>query len=86
MKAFPSKSLSDNPKPVRSHAEGSPIQSSKWLALSVMAVVLTVAAAVAQAQQTGKVFRIGFLDSSTASATAGLLEAFRQELRQAWLD
>jgi ABC-type uncharacterized transport system substrate-binding protein len=33
-----------------------------------------------EAQQTGKIFRIGFLDSSTASGMAGLLEAFRQEL------
>src|SRR5215813_9400238 len=34
----------------------------------------------AEAQQTGKIFRIGFLDSSTASGMAVLLEAFRQEL------
>src|SRR6266508_1624704 len=33
-----------------------------------------------QAQQTGKIFRIGFLDNSTASGMAGLVEAFRQEL------
>jgi len=32
------------------------------------------------AQQAGKVFRIGFLDNSTASGSAGLLEVFRQEL------
>jgi putative ABC transport system substrate-binding protein len=34
----------------------------------------------ANAQQAGKIFRIGFLDSSTASGSAVLLEAFRQEL------
>ena len=34
----------------------------------------------AQAQQTGKIFRIGFLDSSTASGMAVLVDAFRQEL------
>jgi putative ABC transport system substrate-binding protein len=34
----------------------------------------------AQAQQPGKIFRIGFLDPSTASGSAVLLEAFRQEL------
>jgi putative ABC transport system substrate-binding protein len=34
----------------------------------------------AEAQQTGKIFRIGFLDSSTASGSAVLVEAFRQEL------
>src|SRR5262249_56456699 len=34
----------------------------------------------ASAQQTGKIFRIGFLDNSTASGMAVLLEPFRQEL------
>src|SRR2546422_8423740 len=41
----------------------------------------------AEAQQTGKIFRIGFLDSSTASGMAGLLEAFRQELSKlGWIE
>ena len=30
--------------------------------------------------------RIGFLDNSTASGSAVLLEAFRQETEQAWMD
>ena len=34
----------------------------------------------AEAQQAGKIFRIGFLDSSTAYGMAVLLDAFRQEL------
>jgi putative tryptophan/tyrosine transport system substrate-binding protein len=34
----------------------------------------------AEAQQTGKIFRIGFLDSSNPSGIAVLVEAFRQEL------
>ena len=39
------------------------------------------------AQQTGKIFRIGFLDTSTASGMAGLLEAFRQELTKlGWIE
>jgi putative ABC transport system substrate-binding protein len=39
------------------------------------------------AQQTGKVPRIGFLDSSTASGSAVLREAFRQELRKlGWIE
>jgi ABC-type uncharacterized transport system substrate-binding protein len=39
------------------------------------------------AQQTGKIFRIGFLDGSTASGMAGLLDAFRQELNKlGWID
>ena len=34
----------------------------------------------ASAQPTGKIFRIGFLDNSTTSGNAVLVEAFRQEL------
>ncbi len=34
----------------------------------------------AQAQQTAKIFRIGFLDFSTASGSGGLLATFRQEM------
>ena len=41
----------------------------------------------AEAQQAGKIFRIGFLDASTASGNAVLLEAFRQELRKlGWIE
>src|SRR5438067_12759021 len=41
----------------------------------------------AEAQQTGKVARIGFLDNSTASGSAVLLEAFRQELSKlGWIE
>src|SRR5215813_2049599 len=41
----------------------------------------------AEAQQTGKILRIGFLDSSTASGMAVLLEAFREELSKlGWID
>jgi putative ABC transport system substrate-binding protein len=42
---------------------------------------------VAQAQQAGKIFRIGFLDVSTASGSAVLLDAFRQELSKlGWIE
>ena len=45
------------------------------------------AGAIAQAQQAGKIFRIGFLDASTASGMAGLLEAFWQEMRKlGWIE
>ena len=41
----------------------------------------------ADAQQTGKIFRIGFLDTSTASGSAVLVEAFRQELSKlGWIE
>ncbi len=39
------------------------------------------------AQQTGKIFRIGFLDHSTASGSAVLVEAFRQEMSKlGWIE
>lgn len=41
----------------------------------------------AEAQQTGKVARIGYLDPSTASGNAVRLEAFRQELKKlGWIE
>ena len=43
--------------------------------------------AVAEAQQPGKIFRIGYLDKSTASGSAVLVEAFRQELSKlGWIE
>jgi len=63
------------------------IQNRKWLGLSVIAFVLVVTGAVAQAQQAGKVPRIGFLDGSTASGMAVLLDAFRQDLTKlGWIE
>ena len=41
----------------------------------------------ADAQQAGKIFRIGFLDNSTASGMAVLVDAFRQELSKlGWIE
>ena len=41
----------------------------------------------AEAQQTGRIWRIGYLDPSTASTTAGLVESFRQEMRTlGWIE
>jgi putative ABC transport system substrate-binding protein len=46
-----------------------------------------VCGAKADAQQPGKIFRIGFLDPSTASGSAVLVEAFRQELSKlGWIE
>jgi len=55
--------------------------------LMLLATVLLITALPAQAQQTGKVFRIGYLDPSTASGSAVLVDAFRQELSKlGWLE
>jgi len=51
------------------------------------AVVLLALGVIAEAQQTRKIFRIGILDSSTASGSAILWEAFQQELRKfGWIE
>jgi len=53
----------------------------------LVAVVLLAVAVIAEAQQTGKIFRIGFTDSSTASGIAVLVDAFRQELSKlGWIE
>ena len=56
--------------------------------LSVVLTILFLAAVdPAQAQQARKILRIGFLDSSTASGSAVLVEAFRQELSKlGWIE
>src|SRR5262245_57881162 len=54
------------------------------LALGALLFALSVSA---PAQQPGKIFRIGFLDSSTASGSAVLVDAFRQELSKlGWIE
>jgi putative ABC transport system substrate-binding protein len=48
---------------------------------------LLTTAPLAEAQQAGKIFRIGYLDNGTASSIGGLLDAFRQELRKlGWIE
>ena len=51
----------------------------KQIQLYLLLTVLLITAPATDAQQAGKIFRIGFLDSSTASGSAVLTEAFRQE-------
>src|SRR6185369_11459587 len=51
------------------------------------AVMLLVGATIAEAQQAGKIFQIGYLDPSTASSMGGRLEMFRQELSKlGWIE
>ena len=59
----------------------------KRIALWLLATLFLANVSLAEAQQTGKVPRIGFLDSSTASGMAVLLDAFRQELSKlGWIE
>ena len=59
---------------------------TKITVLTLCAMLLAFCAS-AGAQQTGKIFRIGFLDGSTASGMAVLIDAFRQELgKLGWIE
>ena len=58
----------------------------KFFGLALGALLFALSFPV-EAQQTGKIARVGFLDGSTASGMAGLLDAFRQELNKlGWID
>jgi putative tryptophan/tyrosine transport system substrate-binding protein len=70
---------------------GQKSEISKATALGTMVFalcsLLLAPCSAVETQQTGKVFRIGFLDPSNASSMAGLLEAFRQELSKlGWIE
>jgi putative tryptophan/tyrosine transport system substrate-binding protein len=58
----------------------------KITGLALCSMLLAPCSALA-AQQAGKIFRIGYLDNSTASGIAVLLDAFRQELSKlGWIE
>jgi ABC-type uncharacterized transport system substrate-binding protein len=53
----------------------------------LLAASILICVHLAEAQQPGKVFRIGFLDASTASGSAVLVKAFLQELTKlGWIE
>jgi putative ABC transport system substrate-binding protein len=65
----------------------SKIENLKWVRLFAIIVALTMCGARAEAQQAGKLFRIGFLAVSTAAGNAALLETFRQEMGKfGWIE
>ena len=60
---------------------------TKKIILLALCSLLLATCSAAEAQQTGKIFRIGFLDSSTASGIAVLLDVFRKELTKlGWIE
>jgi putative tryptophan/tyrosine transport system substrate-binding protein len=72
-------SFSDNLK--------SKIENLKWVEVVAIVLALTMWGARVEAQQTGKIFRMGILDPSTASGSAVLWEALRQELSKlGWIE
>ena len=64
----------------RSDNRKSAIQNPKWVGIFAIVLTFVFGGAVAQAQQTEKIARIGFLDTSAASGSAVLVKAFLQEL------
>src|SRR5687768_2508451 len=59
----------------------------KWFGLVSLALTFSLGGDAASAQQPTKIVRIGFLDQSTASGSAVLVEAFRQELiKLGWIE
>ena len=56
-------------------------------AIRRVATFFLATASFAEAQQAGKIFRMGFLDKSSASGMAVLMDAFRQELSKlGWIE
>src|SRR4051812_13066833 len=82
MNAFPSKSLSGNHKSKSCPEYCRSIQNRKWVGFSLIALMLAVTGAVAQAQQPAKIPRIGYLAPASLSALVVRTEAFRQGLRE----
>src|SRR5262245_54936363 len=74
MNAFPSKSLSDNRK--------SAIQNRKLVGFSVIAFVLVLCGAAAEAQQPKKVYRIGYLSALNPVSESTRVEGIRSALRE----
>ena len=71
----------------RREARGEKKNMKKRITLGLLATLLLANVSLAEAQQTGKIPRIGYLDNSTASGVAVFLEAFRQELRKlGWIE
>jgi hypothetical protein len=59
----------------------------KRITLWLLATLFLANVSLADAQQPGKIFRIGFLAVSTAAGNAALLETFRQEMGKfGWIE
>src|SRR4029450_13555919 len=71
----------------RRETRGKKKNMKKRITLWLLATLFLANVSLAEAQQAGKIARIGFLDNSTASGIAVLLEAFRQEMRKlGWIE
>ena len=72
---------------MRREAEGVREQMNRRIHYVALSALLFAFCLPVEAQQTGKISRIGFLDPSTASGMAVLVAAFRQELSKlGWIE
>src|SRR6266508_4326985 len=59
----------------------------KKITILTLCAMLPALCGSVYAQQTGKIFRIGYLDPSTASGSTVLVDAFRQEMSKlGWIE
>jgi putative ABC transport system substrate-binding protein len=73
MNAFPSKSLSENPRSAN--------QNRKWAVVFAIIVALTLCGERAEAQQPAKIARVGYLGGGSAELEKVWVDAFLQGLR-----
>jgi ABC-type uncharacterized transport system substrate-binding protein len=60
---------------------------TKTILFWLLATVILICTPAADAQPSGKIFRVGYLDASTASGSAVLVDAFRQALSKlGWIE
>src|SRR5262249_14294327 len=71
----------------RREARGKKKNMKKRITLWLLATLFLANVSLANAQQTGQIFRIGFLVNSTASGMAVIVDAIRQELSKlGWIE
>jgi hypothetical protein len=71
----------------RREVRGEKKSMKKRITLWLLATLFLANVSLADAQQSGKLARIGILDPSTASGSAVLWDAFRQEMRKfGWVE
>jgi ABC-type uncharacterized transport system substrate-binding protein len=72
---------------LQQRAYGSSLLTSRRVFLGTLTGGVLAAARIAEAQQTEKVYRIGYLGPSSAAAVSRFTEAFRQGLRElGWIE
>ncbi len=87
MKVISSKRVSDSCSDNRQSKIQKRPRRPKWVGCLAILLLLMGWVRMVDAQQAGKVLRIGFLDASTASGMAVLINAFRQELSKlGWIE